>query len=124
MNQQSNTLRSLLGMFLQSTHTPQKVIETLEWMGILVSVNAIHAATHSLSVQTHQHLQSLGWSLLASYAYDNFDVDLKTHQHKIENSTESLKHLTSDLMFPLQHNISKEDLRCSEELWKKLPLNI
>ncbi|KAG1727549.1 uncharacterized protein EDB91DRAFT_1013231, partial [Suillus paluster] len=56
--------------------------------------------------------------LLATYAYDNFDVDLKTHEHKIESSTESLKHLTSGLMFPLQHNISKEDLRCSKELWK------
>ncbi|KAG1852387.1 hypothetical protein C8R48DRAFT_544258, partial [Suillus tomentosus] len=33
-NQRSNTLQSLLGMFLQSTHTPQKVIETLERMGI------------------------------------------------------------------------------------------
>jgi hypothetical protein len=124
MNQRSNTLQSLLGMFLQLTHTPQKVIETLERMGILVSVNAIHAVTRSLSAQTHQHLQSLGWSLLASYAYYNFDVDLKTHQHKIENSMESLKHLTSGLIFPLQHNVSKEDLRCSEELWKKSPLNI
>ncbi|KAG1779313.1 hypothetical protein EV702DRAFT_1178476 [Suillus placidus] len=92
-------------MFLQSMHTPQKVIETLERMGISVSVNAIHA------------------SLLATYAYDNFDVDLKTHEHKIENSTEYLKHLTSGLMFPLQHNISKEDLRCSEELWKMSPFN-
>ncbi|KAG0695554.1 hypothetical protein DFH29DRAFT_814081 [Suillus ampliporus] len=95
-NQHSNTLQSLLGMFLQSTHTPQKVIETLERIGILVSVNAIHAATQSLAVQTHQHLRSL----LVTYAYDNFDVDLKTHEHKIENSTESLKHLTSGLMFP------------------------
>ncbi|KAG0694157.1 hypothetical protein DFH29DRAFT_815625 [Suillus ampliporus] len=122
-NQRSNTLQSLLGMFLQSTHTPQKVIETLEWMGISVSVNAIHAATRSLSAQTHKHLRSLGQSLLASYAYDNFDVDLKMHQHKIENSMESLKHLTSGLMFPLQHSISVEDLRCSKELWKKSPFN-
>ncbi|KAG1836731.1 hypothetical protein DFJ58DRAFT_719029 [Suillus subalutaceus] len=113
----------LLGMFLQSTHTPHKVIETLERIGVSVSANAIQAATKSLSVQTHQHLQSLGRSLLAAYAYDNFDVDLKTHQHTIENSTESLKHLTSGLMFPLQHNISKEDLRCSEELWKLSPFN-
>jgi len=29
-NQRSNTLQSLMGMFLQSTHTLQKVIETLE----------------------------------------------------------------------------------------------
>ncbi|KAG1889562.1 hypothetical protein F4604DRAFT_1877154 [Suillus subluteus] len=122
-NQHSNTLQSLLGMFLQSTHTPQKVIETLERMGISVSVNAIHAWTQSLAAQTQQHLRSLGRSLLAAYAYDNFAVDLKTHEHKIENSMETLKHLTSGLMFPLQHNISKEDLRCSEVLWKMSPFN-
>ncbi|KAG2737365.1 hypothetical protein P692DRAFT_20823803 [Suillus brevipes Sb2] len=122
-NQRSNTLQSLLGMFLQSTHTPQKVIETLERMGISVSVNAILSGTQSLAAQTHQHLRSLGRSLLAAYAYDNFDVDLKTHEHKIENSTETLKHLTSGLMFPLQHNVSKEDLRCSEVLWKMSPFN-
>ncbi|KAG1896459.1 uncharacterized protein F5891DRAFT_958578, partial [Suillus fuscotomentosus] len=99
-NQRSNTLQSLLGMFLQSTHTPQKVIETLERMGISVSVNAILSGTQSLAAQTHQHLRSLGRSLLVAYAYDNFDIDLKTHEHKIENSMETLKHLTSGLMFP------------------------
>ncbi|KAG1766500.1 hypothetical protein EV702DRAFT_945987, partial [Suillus placidus] len=123
-NQRSNTLQSLVGMFLQSMHTPQKVIETLERMGVSVSVNAIFAATCSLSAQTHCTLRSLGQSLLAAYAYDNFDVDLKTHEHKIKNSTESLKHLTSGLMFPLQHCASQEDLRCSEELWLKSSLNL
>ncbi|KAG1862648.1 hypothetical protein F4604DRAFT_1929403 [Suillus subluteus] len=122
-NQRSNTLQSLMGMFLQSTHTLQKVIETLERMGVSVSVNAIFAATRSLSVQTHHTLRSLGQSLLAAYAYDNFDVDLKSHEHKIENSNESLKHLTSGLMFPLQHCTSQEDLKCSKELWLKSSLN-
>ncbi|KAG1889573.1 hypothetical protein F4604DRAFT_2016744 [Suillus subluteus] len=122
-NQRSNTLQSLMGMFLQSTHTPQKVIETLERMGVSVSVNAIFAATRSLSAQTHCTLRSLGQSLLAAYVYDNFDVDLKSHEHKIENSNESLKHLTSGLMFPLQHCTSQEDLKCSEELWLKSSLN-
>ncbi|KAG1803053.1 hypothetical protein EV424DRAFT_1474635 [Suillus variegatus] len=124
MNQRSNTLQSLMGMFLQSTHSPQKVIETLERIGVSVSVNAIFAATHSLSAQTHRTLRSLGQSLLAAYAYDNFDVDLKSHEHKIENWNESLKHLTSGLMFPLQHCTSQEDLKCSEELWLKSSLNL
>ncbi|KAG2139339.1 hypothetical protein DEU56DRAFT_944418 [Suillus clintonianus] len=120
-NQRSNTLQSLVGMFLQSTHTPQKVIEMLKRMGVSVSVNAIFTATHSLSAQTHRTLRSLGQSLLATYAYDNFDVDLKTHEHKIENSTESLKHLTSGLMFPLQHCTSQEDLRSLPKRgWKDL----
>ncbi|KAG2154427.1 uncharacterized protein EDB93DRAFT_1239484 [Suillus bovinus] len=123
-NQRSNTLQSLVEMFLQSMYTPQKVIETLKRMVVSVSVNAIFAATRSLLAQTHRTLHSLGQSLLAAYVYDNFDVDLKTHEHKIKNSTESLKHLTSSLMFPLQHCASQEDLRCSEELWLKLSLNL
>ncbi|KAG2362337.1 hypothetical protein BDR07DRAFT_1256814, partial [Suillus spraguei] len=98
----SNTLQSLLGIFLQSTHTTESYqktgihgyISVCEW-------NAIHAATKLLLAQTHQHLQSLGQLLLALYGHDNFDVDLKTYQHKIEDSMESLKHLTSGLMFPL-----------------------
>ncbi|KAG2030933.1 hypothetical protein BDR03DRAFT_877169, partial [Suillus americanus] len=52
-NQRSNTFQSLLGMFLQSTHTPHKIIEMLEWIDVLVSANAIQAATKSSSVQTH-----------------------------------------------------------------------
>ncbi|KAG1805966.1 uncharacterized protein BJ212DRAFT_1283060 [Suillus subaureus] len=93
-------------------------------MGVSVSVNAIFAATHSLSAQTHHTLCSLGQSLLAAYAYDNFDIDLKSHEHKIENLNKSLKHLTSGLMFPLQHCTSQEDLKCSEELWLKSSLNL
>ncbi|KAG2072891.1 hypothetical protein BDR04DRAFT_1127467 [Suillus decipiens] len=94
-NQRSNTLQSLMGMFLQSMHTPQKVIETLEQMGVSVSVNAIFAAICSLSAQTHSALCLLRQSLLIAYAYDNFNIDLKSHEHKIENLNKSLKHLTS-----------------------------
>ncbi|KIJ12993.1 hypothetical protein PAXINDRAFT_81977 [Paxillus involutus ATCC 200175] len=43
-NRKSNGLQSLSGIFLQSTHTPQKVIETLAQMGISVSVDVIHTA--------------------------------------------------------------------------------
>ncbi|KIK73180.1 hypothetical protein PAXRUDRAFT_179057, partial [Paxillus rubicundulus Ve08.2h10] len=52
-NRKSNGLQSLSGIFLQSTHTPQKVIETLARMGISVSVDAIHAAVRSLSAESH-----------------------------------------------------------------------
>ncbi|KAG1839901.1 hypothetical protein DFJ58DRAFT_624894, partial [Suillus subalutaceus] len=53
----------------------------------------------------------------ASYVYDNFDVDLKTHVPSAEKSNESLKHLTSGLMFPLQHGVTTDDLKFPEELW-------
>ncbi|KIK74880.1 hypothetical protein PAXRUDRAFT_174407 [Paxillus rubicundulus Ve08.2h10] len=87
-------------------------------MGISVSVDAINAAVRSLSAESHRAIQSLGRTLLAAYAYNNFDVN-----HTAEKSTELLKHLTSGLLFPLAHGVKTEDLRCSKELWEKLPLN-
>ncbi|KAG6373134.1 hypothetical protein JVT61DRAFT_6741 [Boletus reticuloceps] len=42
----------------------------------------------------------------------------------VENSTDSLKHLTSSLLFPLTHGVTPEDLRCLHELWGKLRLNL
>lgn len=122
-NQKANALQSVLGFFLQSSHTPQKVIETLSRIGISVSVETIAAAVHSLSAESQSQIQELGKSRLACYAYDNFDVDLKSHVPLAEKSTDSLKHLTSGLLFPLEHGVTIDDLKCSEELWKKSPLN-
>ncbi|KAG1882356.1 hypothetical protein F4604DRAFT_1532395, partial [Suillus subluteus] len=64
-------------------------------------------------------IQDLRQTLLASYAYDNFDVELKSHVPLAEKSNNSLKHLTSGLIFPLQHGVTIDDLKCSDELWKK-----
>ncbi|KAI6022193.1 hypothetical protein PISMIDRAFT_108972 [Pisolithus microcarpus 441] len=123
-NQKSNALQSLLGLFLQSAHMPYKVIDTLAHLGISVSADTINLAVQSLSKESHTSLQHLGRSLLASYAYDNFDVDLKSHVLTVEQSNESLKHLTSGLMFLLIHRVSLDDLKCTEELWRKSALNM
>ncbi|KAF9219046.1 hypothetical protein BS17DRAFT_718757, partial [Gyrodon lividus] len=117
-------LQSIVGIFLQSTHTPQKVIETLACMGISIFVEAINAIIHLLSAESHCTIQSLGQSLLAAYAYNNFDVDLKLVNHTAENLAELLKYLTSGLCFRLAHSITKENLWCSSELWEKSPLNL
>ncbi|KAF8448777.1 hypothetical protein L210DRAFT_3341799, partial [Boletus edulis BED1] len=122
-NRKSNSLQSLIGIFLQSAHTPQKVIETLARMGISVSIDAIHVAIRSLSTESLQAVKALGCTLLASYAYDNFDVDLKSTNQTVEKSNESLKHLTSGLVFPLMHGVTQDDLRCSRKLWESSPLN-
>ncbi|KAG2367209.1 hypothetical protein BDR07DRAFT_1373030 [Suillus spraguei] len=106
-----------------STHTPQKVIDTLSRIGISISTDSIHAAIRSLSAESQNTLRTIGKSLLASYAYDNFDVDLKSQVPQVEKSNESLKHLTSGLLFPLVHRVSTDDLKCSEELWKQSMLN-
>ncbi|KAG2120928.1 uncharacterized protein F5147DRAFT_766804 [Suillus discolor] len=122
-NRRSNALQSILGIFLQSTHTPQKVIDTLACIGISISTDSINAAIRSLSTESQNTLQTLGKSLLASYAYDNFDVDLKSQVPLAEKSNDSLKHLTSGLLFPLQHGVTADDLKCSEELWRQSALN-
>ncbi|KAF9231987.1 hypothetical protein BU15DRAFT_81749 [Melanogaster broomeanus] len=122
-NRKSNSLQSILGIFLQSVHAPQKVIDTLARLGVSISTDSINRAIHSLSAESRNALRKLGQSLLASYAYDNFDVDLKSEVPQAEKSNDSLKHLTSGLLFPLGHGITLEDLKCSEELWKRSALN-
>ncbi|KAI6146350.1 hypothetical protein BKA82DRAFT_125563, partial [Pisolithus tinctorius] len=116
-NQKSNTLQSLLGLFLQSAHTPYKVIDTLAHLGISVSTDTINMAIQSLLQELQNSLQQLGWSLLTSYAYDNFDVNLKHYVPTVETSSDSLKHLTSGLLFPLVHGVTLDDLKCSKHLW-------
>ncbi|KAJ7216067.1 hypothetical protein GGX14DRAFT_562506 [Mycena pura] len=122
-NQQSNMLESVIGIFLHASNTPSKVIETLARMGISISVDSIHSAVHSLSRQTFGRLQSMGRTLLVSYAYDNFDINFPTTVPTIEHSTDTLTHMTSGGLIFLEHGVKEEDLRCSEELWKTNPLN-
>ena len=65
----------------------------------------------SLSVATAKYIQERGKTLTFSYAYDNFDVDLKPKQLLIENSTDSLQNLTSATM--LNHGLNASDFRCA-----------
>ncbi|KIK79079.1 hypothetical protein PAXRUDRAFT_162250 [Paxillus rubicundulus Ve08.2h10] len=122
-NQKSNTMQSIIGLFLQSVHTLYKVINTLTCLGIPISTDLFNLAVQSLSVESHNALNCLGQSHLASYAYDNFDVDLKSQVHIAEKTNDSLKHLTSGLLFPLFHDVSIDYLKCSEELWCRSVLN-
>ncbi|KAI5982251.1 hypothetical protein EDD15DRAFT_2181145 [Pisolithus albus] len=122
-NQKANALQSILGIFFQSAHTPQKVIDTLARIGVSISTETVNGAIRSLSAESQNHLQTLGQTLLASYAYDNFDVDLKPYTPTVEKSHDSLKHLTSGLMFPLGHGVTTDDLMCSEELWGQSAIN-
>ncbi|KIM70514.1 hypothetical protein SCLCIDRAFT_100938, partial [Scleroderma citrinum Foug A] len=123
INQKSNTLQCILGFFFQSVHAPYKAIDTLACLGVSISTDAINMAVQSLSAKSENVLHKLGQSLLASYAYNNFDVDLKSQVPTAEKSNDSLKHLTSGLLFPLVHGVTADDLKCLEELWKKSELN-
>lgn len=122
-NQKCNALSSIIGIFCHANNTPEKVIEVLSRMGISISLGAIQDAITSLSKDAIQNIRDLGQTLMFAYAFDNFDVDLKSSIPTIENSADSLHHLTSALLFPLPAGTSKEDLRCSEKLWEQSQLN-
>jgi hypothetical protein len=118
-----NALQSIIAMFLQASKTPVRVINTLARIGISISTSSIDRMVDSLSSKSANKLRDLGQTLLACYAYDNFDVDLKTHVPTIDKPTDTLKHLTSALCFPLEHGITCEDMKCSDLLWAKSGLN-
>ncbi|KAI6025464.1 hypothetical protein EDC04DRAFT_2606253 [Pisolithus marmoratus] len=123
-NQKANYLQCMLGIFLQSVHTPQKVIGMLTQMGPSISVTLINAAILLLSKESNHTIKSLGRTMLTAYAYDNFNVNLKTSDQQVEKSNDTLKHLTSSLLFPLQHGTSLNDLCCSCFLWEQSVHNI
>ena len=92
--------------------------------GITISHNAVHDAIHSLSLESYETLRNMGQMLLVAYAYDNFDIDFKTHIPTVEaKSHDTLTHLTSATLIQLEHGVTTDDLKCSEMLWKKSALN-
>ncbi len=122
-NQKANTFPSIFSIFLHSCRVPQRVIDAMAHMGLSISQSCIHKAINSLSSNAYHMLRELGKSRCIALAYDNFDVDLKISVPVIEKSAETLKHLTSGLVFPLQHGITSEDLRYSDYLWQRSELN-
>ncbi|KAJ7262566.1 hypothetical protein C8J57DRAFT_1513569 [Mycena rebaudengoi] len=122
-NQKCNALESILGIFLHSTNTPEKVIQALAHMGFSISSSAISTAIHSLSCKTADTLRIMGQTLLVGYAYNNFDVNFPTIVPTIEKVGDPLTHLTSGALICLEHGVVLEDLECSEELWNKSNLN-
>ena len=122
-NQKANAFQSVIGIFLHSTGTPERVISALSHMGICIAQTTIHAAINSLSDNAADGIRELGQTLLAAYAYDNFDVDLKPSMPVVEKTNDTLRHMTSGLLFPLQHGATLQDLACSDELWQMSRLN-
>ena len=113
-NQKVNAFETTMGLFLHSCRTPERVIDVLAHLRISISVNSIHNAVGSLFTESANCIQVLGQSLLIAWAYDNFDVDIKSTVPTIHNSGSSLRHLTSAILYPLQHNVQLDDLKTSE----------
>jgi len=76
-NRSCNTLQSALGIFLHSCGTPETVRELLAHMGLSISTTSINEAISNLSKEAIAETRRIGKSLLTTYAYDNFDIDLK-----------------------------------------------
>jgi hypothetical protein len=92
-------------------------------MGLSISTTTINEAITSLSKEAREEIQKLAKTFLSIHAYDNLDIDLKHSTPTIENSAETLIHITSGTLFPLYHGVTIEDLDCSDELWKKSLFN-
>jgi len=96
-------LVSIVGIFLHLCNTPVKVVKMLSQMGVSISVKSIHNMIALLSNNSQHTIQSLGQTLIAVYAYDNFDVDLKTSVPTTESSADTLVHMTSGDLMQLEY---------------------
>ncbi|KAI0310052.1 hypothetical protein OF83DRAFT_920825 [Amylostereum chailletii] len=121
-NQRCNALQSVIGLFLHSNNVPERVIETLAHVGLSLSQAAINDAVNALSADAFIKIRALACTLLAAYAYDNFDVQMNVATPTVEKKDELL-HLTSGTLIRLDHGVTLEDLDCSKELWEKSSLN-
>ncbi|KAI0065039.1 hypothetical protein BV25DRAFT_1799070, partial [Artomyces pyxidatus] len=118
-NQRCNALASVIGLFAHSSNTPERVIETLSHAGLCIGSNAINEAVDSLSKEAATKLRELGQTLTAAYAYDNFDVALNVATSTVESGGKMLAHLTSGTLIRLEHGVTADDLKCSQEVWQR-----
>lgn len=118
-NQRCNALQSIVGIFLHSAGTPETVIELLSRFGVSLTTTSINNAVSSLSSESTNTIVETGRTLLAAYAYDNVDIDLKHAMPTGDMLHDTLVHLTSGTLLELNHGVTREMLACSELLWKK-----
>ena len=123
VNQQCNALGAVNGLFFHACVTPDKVIKSLAHMGISISPYAINNAVKSLSEGSLEAIAELGESLTAAFAFDNFEIKFHTSTPTIDKPAQELAHLISGDVFALEHGVTADDLRCSQELWECNPDN-
>ncbi|KAG6904271.1 hypothetical protein DXG01_011280 [Tephrocybe rancida] len=121
-NMRCNALQTIVGVFLQSCNTPETVREFLAHAGLSVSASSINNAISSLSKESENQIRKTGQTLMAAYAYDNLDIDLKHSVPTLEKGQETLVHLTTGTMLPL-HDVPPDALNCSDEMWEKSEFN-
>jgi len=122
-NQQCNSLQSIIGVFLHVCNTPDTVLELLAHLGVSIPPSTISNAISNLSKESSSDIQKLRRTLLTLYAYDNLDIDLEHLVLTIKNPLNTLIHLTTGSMLPVIHDITLDDLDCTEFLWKRYQHN-
>ncbi|KAK7682119.1 hypothetical protein QCA50_014705 [Cerrena zonata] len=122
-NQHCNALQSVVGIFLHTCHVSQAAMDLLARMGCSISASSVNNAITSLSKESVTVIQQVGQTLLASAVYDNVDADIHRLVPTAEKPHNTLIHLTAGMLVPLQHDVTLEDLNCSQELWERLQNN-
>ncbi|KAI0702312.1 hypothetical protein BC835DRAFT_1411137 [Cytidiella melzeri] len=102
INQQCNALAAVMGMFFHSTSTPELVVEVFAHAGLSLSLTTVHKMVNSLSKSANDELRE---------------------RAKTKILADTLKHATSALAFPLEHDVTPEDLECCTALWNTNRLN-
>ncbi|TCD59776.1 hypothetical protein EIP91_011478 [Steccherinum ochraceum] len=122
-NQKCNPVAAMIGFFLHSTSAPELVIEVLAHAGLSTSPTAIHSMVNSLSEKSAKRIREIAKTKTAAFAYDNFDMDFKSWSSTMDRPGTTLQHLTSALIFPLEHEAQPADLKFADELWDTDPIN-
>ncbi|KAH9855610.1 hypothetical protein C2E23DRAFT_950349 [Lenzites betulinus] len=122
-NQRCNAFQSTVGVYLHACRASESVVELLSRIGVSISRSAIDSSIISLSNESHISMERLGTTLRAGYAYDNFDQEDKHVVPTTEKPGGNLLHLTSGTILRLDHDVTLDDLRCSNALWEKSRVN-
>ena len=121
-NSHCNAFQAVQGFFLESANTPEKVIKVLAHGGWSVSVSSVVMMVRSLTTERQKLIRELSKDGLCALAYDNLDFDFKTKEATLEKPG-TFESITTGTFIPLGHGTTLDDLRFSDELWKKSPLN-
>ncbi|TFK71829.1 hypothetical protein BDN72DRAFT_793389, partial [Pluteus cervinus] len=116
-NQKCNAFQSLIGIYLHSCNTPDIIMQLLSSLGIAISGTTVDDAVTHLSENAEAGMKEAGATHLVSFADDNLDADLKHTTPTLEKPEDTLIHITTGTMIPLQH-VTTADLECTQELYK------
>ena len=121
-NFRCNAFQAVQGFFLESTNTPECIINVLAHGGWCVSMTSIANIVKTLTKEQCDIIKNLGKDGLCVLVYDNLDFDFKAKEPTLENPG-SFTSITTGTFIPLGHGTTLEDLHYSRELWERSMLN-